>query len=1009
MLTELLGIPADRGWTAVRLGALVFGVSAAFAPLKAAQSALFLAAFDAEMLPWAFAASALVLASASALCVGLGARWGPVRLCAATLILFGAAFPALWLAQPLPGMAFFTYVAVEVCLGLLVIHTWSVVSEATNARSAKRLLPLAGVGTSLAWTLSGATVPALVPLIGERGLLLVGPLGFTVALGALRAIVRKDLAGQAARGRSNIGVLEGWRRGLDFVRSTPLMRLVALLSVLALVSEQLMDLQLLHAVEDTIPEDSVAGFLGLYYSLTSLVGLTFSLLLTGRLLERLGSTRTLLAAPAWMLVLSVGAVLMPGLVAATALRGGYRILKQGLWSSSLVQAQVPLPVVRRAQSRALVRGVIAPMGYAGTALLLGALDGVAPRWLALATIGLGVFSCVAITLRLRGAYAGALEASVDQRKLVLSEKTERPQLGASTVHHLEQSLRSGPSLQANLAVELLANSDEPSAFRHMTSATQHRSARVRAAAVQQLARSGRAAGAPVLAHMLGRDDAVEVRRACARALARLAGTAQGSALQNAIQDTDPEVRAWARVGLAVLVQEPAEPLLRHPEARVREAAVLGMDTQAEQIRAVLDDPDRRVRAAAVRVALRHPELLSLTLRALEDPALVPGVAEALPALAPALVKQLSHGIDDASPRAVRNLALACRGLRGGAAELLLELLDHRHPAVREQATRALGAAVRDPDRRLPLHRLKPLQDHEIILAWGFVAIQGGLAHDDGSPDWQVHPSFRPLAREVAKRLEACRKRLLCLLALSGERRLVGAYEVGLRGNTEGPQVAELMEVSLRGQRADELVPLFAPMNLRDRFHQGKRLGRIAERAFDDPLGELYGLGDIHLLGVAMVVYDDRFRERYPERWEESLHARTQRLLFLREVPMFRALSLDDLHQLAAVLEERAVAAGETILRKGDPGDELLIIASGRVRIQDDVELAILEAPQFFGELSLLDHEPRAADAVALTDTNLLALRAADLDELMAHRPSIQEEILRELARRLRAASRRVRA
>ncbi len=125
--------------------------------------------------------------------------------------------------------------------------------------------------------------------------------------------------------------------------------------------------------------------------------------------------------------------------------------------------------------------------------------------------------------------------------------------------------------------------------------------------------------------------------------------------------------------------------------------------------------------------------------------------------------------------------------------------------------------------------------------------------------------------------------------------------------------------------------------------------------------------------------------------------------------MFRALSLDDLHQLAAVLEERAVAAGETILRKGDPGDELLTIASGRVRIQDDVELAVLEAPQFFGELSLLDHEPRAADAVALTDTNLLALRAADLDELMAHRPSIQEEILRELARRLRAASRRVRA
>jgi HEAT repeat protein len=988
---------------------LVFGVSAAFAPLKAAQSALFLGAYGAENLPWAFAASAVVLALTSGVCVGLGGRWGPVRLCTGTLLLFSALLPVLWLAQGLPGMAFVTYVVVEVCLGLLVIHTWSVVSEATNARSAKRLLPLAGVGTSLAWTLGGAAVPALVPLIGERGLLLVGPLGFAVALVALRLIVRKDLAGRAARGRSSVTVMDGWKRGLDFVRSTPLMRLVAALSVLALVSEQLMDLQMLHAVEEHIDPERIAGFLGMYYSLSSFVGLAFSLLLTGRLLERLGSTRTLLAAPAWMLVISAAVIAAPGLVAATALRGGYRILKQGLWSSSLVQAQVPLPVVRRAQSRALVRGVIAPMGYAGTALLVAALDGVSPRWLAIGTLVLGVVSCIVIALKLRGAYAGALEASVDDRKLVLNRKTARPKLGAATVHELEQSLRSGPTLQAGLAVELLASSDEPSAFRHINAATQHRSAEVRVAAVHQLARAGRSTGAPVLAHMLGRDASPEVRLACARALAGLGSPAQGAALTKAQADMDPRVRAWARVALASISREPADRLLAHPEPHVREAAVLGLKTTTEQVSARLDDGDRRVRAAAVRAALRHPSLLQRTLSALEDPSLVPAVSEVLPALSPALVKQLGKGIDAASPRAVRNLALACRGLRGGAAELLLELLDHPHPTVREETTRALGAAVRDPDRRLPSKRLLPMQDHEIALAWQMVAIQGGLARDDGNDDWRVQAPFDVLAREVEDRLEACRKRLLCLLALSGERRLVGAYEVGLRGRTEGPQVAELVEVSLSRARGEVLVPLFAPLSLRERFKRGRGIGRIAENAFGDPLGELDALGDPGLLGVAMVVYAERFRERYPQRWEDSLHARTQRLLFLREVPIFRALSLDDLHQVAAVLEERAVPMGETILKKGDPGDELLIIVAGAVRIVDGAELAVLGPPQFFGELSLLDHEPRAADAIAAEDTTLLSLRAADLEELMSHRPSIQDEILRELARRLREASRRVRA
>ena len=1009
MLGELLGVPEKKGRTAVRLVALVFSVSAAFAPLKAAQSALFLAAFSAEQLPWAFAVSAFCLASSSALSVGLGARLGPVRLANLTLLGFGAVFPLLWLLQDLhPSMPFLTYVAVEVCLGLLIIHTWSVVSEATNARSAKRLLPLAGVGSSLAWVLGGAVVPLLVPIVGEGGLLLVAPASFLAAMLALRAIVRRDLVGGVARGRSGTGLFEGWRRGLHFVRATPLMRLIALLSLLALGGEQFMDLQLLHAVERALAPEHIAGFFGLYYAATSLVGLLMSLLLTGRLLERLGSSRTLLATPLWMLLGGALVIMVPGLAAATALRGGYRILKQGLWSSSLVQVQVPLPVVRRAQARALVRGVIAPMGYAGCALLVAAMEGLSLPWLGGATLGLGLAMGLLVASRLRSTYAQALESSVDPRKLVLQDKPQRLQLGAVTVHQLEQQLRSGPTLQAGLAVELLGGSNEPSAFRSVSAATRHRSAKVRLAAVRQLARLGRSTGAPVLAHLLNRDSHPQVRQACARALAGLGGPAQGPALERALEDEDEGVRAWVRVARTAIAHEPADALLTHPHAVVREAAVLGLATTVEQLRERLEDPSRRVRAAAVRAALRHPELLPRTLKALEDPSLVPAVEQVLPTLSPHLVRQLSERVDRASPRAVRNLALACRGLRGSAQELLLELLEHPHPAVREETTRALGAAVRDPDVRLPLARLRPLQDRELSMAWGLVAILGGLAHDDGRPDWVVQPPFDLLAREVDYLLEACRKRLLCLLALSGSHRLVGAYELGLRERTDDPQIAELIEVSLSRSRGRHVVPLFAPQTLKERFEKGIKLGRIGAAAFEDPLGEVKKLGHSALIGVAMVVYADRFQTRYPALWEEALHARTQRLLFLREVPLFRALAVDDLHQVAGVLEERAVAAGAIVLKKGDPGDEMLIIVSGEVRIiTDGTELARLGPKEFFGELSVIDHEPRAADAVALTDLSLLALKAADLDELMAHRPSIQDAIVRELARRLRASSRRV--
>ncbi len=65
--------------------------------------------------------------------------------------------------------------------------------------------------------------------------------------------------------------------------------------------------------------------------------------------------------------------------------------------------------------------------------------------------------------------------------------------------------------------------------------------------------------------------------------------------------------------------------------------------------------------------------------------------------------------------------------------------------------------------------------------------------------------------------------------------------------------------------------------------------------------------------------------------------------------------------IAALLTDRRVEPGERIFEKGDLGDCLYIIEAGRVRVHDgDRILGHLEKHQFFGELSLLDAEPRSA-------------------------------------------------
>jgi len=1022
-LGTLLGIPEGHEGRALRLIALVFVVSAAFSLLKSAQAGIFLAAYPVRFLPWAFAASAVGLALLSAGNVALGARLGPVRLTSLTLLGSAAAMGTLWLLllTQVPAVPFLVYVTIEICIGLSLIGLWSVVSEGTNTRSAKRLLPLAGVGASAAYALGGVAVPALVPLTGERGLLLLAPALLLLGRLVIRWLVKRDL-GRATRGKTTVSPLEGWRQGLAFVVETPLMRLVASLTLLLLVSEQLMDLLLMSEARAALGSgERIASFFGLFYGLTSALSLGFQLLLSGRLMERMGTTRVLAVAPGFAFLLALAVLLAPGLATAVLLRGGYRVLKQALWSASLVQIQTPLPVLRRAQARSLIRGIIGPAGYATCALVLALLPGaLSPRWLGAALLLCTGTLVVLVVTRLRPAYRRVLQESIDARRLVLSAPGAAPQVDTSAMQLLSRDLDSDNTGRARLAVELLGDAADTAACESLVVATEHRSGRVRASALKQLVRLGRAPSR-LASRLLTRDPAVEVRRTCARTLLQARRPATRPALLLGATDVDPEVRAWCQLALIELDGGgDLRPLLTDSSSSMRAAAlsVIGADTPPELIRPLLDDHFPAVRTAAIAaiVRLSSTELAPDLLRASANPRLIPALTASLPRCSEEMIEALVGQLARIPARALRNLAIAITHARGRPPALLMRLLTHPHEGVREEITRALCRALRTPRLSFRLTAVSPQIAAEITAeiqrAWQLVALLGGLAHDDGQPDWIIDPPFDRLALEIDLRFATITRRLLCLLALSGVRDLIGALEMGLRPRgVRGYhiKVAELLDVALSRRRSRAIVPLFTPSTLRERFAAGRALDRIHIEPFNDPLACLVDLRDVHLLRCAMVIYGQRFAERYPEAWEPDMIPFYQRMMFLRSVPLFSSLAGDDLRSLAAVLDEDSFSAGTTILAKGDPGDDLYLIVRGQVKICDgDMELALLGDQEFFGELSVLDHQPRAADAITTQDSELLRLRGADLGELMTNRPAIGEEITVVLAGRLRTTLQKLR-
>lgn len=125
--------------------------------------------------------------------------------------------------------------------------------------------------------------------------------------------------------------------------------------------------------------------------------------------------------------------------------------------------------------------------------------------------------------------------------------------------------------------------------------------------------------------------------------------------------------------------------------------------------------------------------------------------------------------------------------------------------------------------------------------------------------------------------------------------------------------------------------------------------------------------------------------------------------------VFCDLSLAQARDLAAIASTKTLLPAETLFLEGDPGETLYVVAEGTVKLTvtssdgREMLLAVLQAPESFGELSLIDGGPRAATAVAVTATTLVAMGRSELLRALHQQPALVDGMLRSigaLARKL---------
>lgn len=134
---------------------------------------------------------------------------------------------------------------------------------------------------------------------------------------------------------------------------------------------------------------------------------------------------------------------------------------------------------------------------------------------------------------------------------------------------------------------------------------------------------------------------------------------------------------------------------------------------------------------------------------------------------------------------------------------------------------------------------------------------------------------------------------------------------------------------------------------------------------------------------------------------------------LQQIPLFSSLKESELDAIDRVSITKIFPKDKIILLEDEEGDTLFIIIKGKVKVTTysesgkEVIFSILNAGDFFGEMSLLDGKPRSATVVSMEDAQIQLIRRTEFYRLLENHPRIALRLLEELASRLRKADERI--
>lgn len=1021
-----------------------------------AASTLFLQYYDASELPIISIASAVLIPLSGLVFLKLN-RVLPFKhqflLFALLFVLAPLGFRMLLAGEAgrWPSLAFAVWYYLEIAFAALLTDAF--VTRMFTLRQTRRVFGPISTGSDMAGVPAGLLVGVIVGKFGVANLLL-----FSACISAIVLVLfswamvqfRTRIESGDTQPEQDPDEYTGPKVTLGTLLRNPLVLCILGIEALAEFNLEFLNNAFYAQTELYLGDpEKMATFLGTFFAIASVLSALVQMAASSRLIRALGIGGCLVLGPS-LLVLTLGAFVASSLFGAPAgfvfaCMAGAKFVQYTVMINVSDVAQFTLvrslPPALQDRTLALSGTVLAPVlgGLSGLTLLgmIHLFDATSQ------TIG---GTCIVILVliillarRAARAYRENLQRMLDDRALT---GIEVPLTDAETLETLGTLMQSPDAQTALGSIEMFARRPAAEMRPALLGALRHPDARVRGRAAHLLQQLALPEDAPLLADIAAGEPDGATLADLLPAYARAAGTEGADLLQRHLEHDDPAARQGALVGLlrhgGRRGEEAAARMLHmlaaasDPSRRRVVAAVLdrvGTTAQDELLLALLSDPDRTVRRAAILAArnVRNPLLGPAVLENLAEPELRADVVETLVQGADVMLPAIDALYLRAHDRQdLRATILRIFGrIRGASSVRLLEQhLDEADPDLLREAVTALARCNYRPDGDAGRERVERVITRQADAAtWLLrcIAELGGRG-----PGTLLE---RALRRELHRRQDLL-FRLLGFLYPADAMGFIRFACLYSRSEDRISSAVELLDSTLQGGPHHALLPLF------EDAAPGRRLAQL-ERVFPtgnpgragciegllsgrhDCGGRWLSAAALHLLRedaalAAQLPGVGGRGDLAPARaWVQAAEAGgapglsvVDRVIVLRNASIFAAVPDEVLSEYADELVEHTVPAGTFILRAGDSGSTLCVVAAGCVHVRRGATtLAVLGAGQVFGELSALSPEVRSADVVAAEDTRLLEITAAAMEHMIAGRGEAAEGIIRVLCQRIQTTLR----